>query len=102
MHFALAAPASGGFNPSMLILLIGFPLLFYFMLIRPQNQQRKAQEERLSKLKAGDEVILAGGLFATIDRVEEKVIFVKLGNSVVKARRTAVVSLASENLPEQQ
>ncbi len=101
MNFALlqqaAAPGGGMFQ---IVIFAAIPLMFYFMMIRPQNKLRKQQEERLSKLKSGDEVILQGGLFGTIDRVEDKVIYVKLGNTVVKARRNAVVQLATE--PEQQ
>jgi preprotein translocase subunit YajC len=74
--------------------------MFYFLLIRPQSKARKEMEARLSKLKAGDEVVLTSGLYATIDRVEDKHIWLKLGGSVVKARRAAVASLANE--PESQ
>ena len=83
------------------ILFGGLAALFYFLLIRPQNKARKQMEERLSKLKAGDEVLLSSGFYATIDRVEDKHIFLKLGTNVVKARRTAVVALATEPAPEQ-
>jgi len=76
-------------------------VLFYFLMIRPQSKARKEMEARLSKLKAGDEVILSSGFYAVIDRVEEKNIYVKLGNTVVKARRNAVVALATESVPEQ-
>jgi preprotein translocase subunit YajC len=79
----------------------GMGALFYFLLIRPQNKARKQMEERLSKLKAGDEVLLASGFYATIDRVEDKFIYLKLGSTVVKARRQAVVALAGEPAPEQ-
>jgi preprotein translocase subunit YajC len=84
-----------------LLLIGGMGALFYFLLIRPQNKARKQMEERLSKLKAGDEVLLASGFFATIDRVEDKFIYLKLGTTVVKARRQAVVALAGEPAPEQ-
>ena len=100
MTFALfqaAAAASGG--PSALVQyapLFAIGVLGYFLLIRPQQNARKESEARLSKLKAGDEVILSSGLYATIDRVEEKVLWVKLGNTLVKAKRHAVVALASE------
>lgn len=102
MTFALIQQAAPSGPPQFMNLIIfaAIPVMFYFLMIRPQNKMRKQQEERLSKLKAGDEVILQGGLFGTIDRVEDKVIFVKLGNAVVKARRSAVVQLATE--PEQQ
>jgi len=100
MSLALLQPAG---NPMLMQLLLigGMGALFYFLLIRPQNKARKQMEERLSKLKAGDEVLLASGFYATIDRVEDKVIYLKLGNTVVKARRQAVVALAGEPAPEQ-
>lgn len=91
-------------NPLMTFLpLIGMGLLFYFLILRPQSKQRKEMEARLSKLKSGDEVVLSSGLYATIDRVDEKdarVIYLKIGSNVVKAKRQAVVALAAE--PEAQ
>jgi preprotein translocase subunit YajC len=56
-------------------------------------------EARLSKLKSGDEVLLSSGLFATIERVDEKdgkILYLKLGSNIVKAKRQAVVALAAE------
>lgn len=100
---SLALLQSPGGNPMLMQLLLigGMGALFYFLLIRPQNKARKQMEERLSKLKAGDEVLLASGLYAIIDRVEDKFIYLKLGTTVVKARRQAVVALAGEPAPEQ-
>ena len=89
-------------NPMFMVAIMG--VLFYFLLIRPQSKARKEMEARLSKLQAGDEVLLSSGLFATIDRVDEKdakVIWLKLGNSIVKARRQAVVALAGEPAPSE-
>lgn len=99
----LALLQSPGGNPMLMQLMLigGMGALFYFLLIRPQNKARKQMEERLSKLKAGDEVLLASGFYATIDRVEDKFIYLKLGTTVVKARRQAVVALAGEPAPEQ-
>lgn len=91
-------------QPSMLptiLMMGGMAVLFYFLMIRPQSKARKQMQERLSKLKAGDEVLLSSGLYATIDRVEDQNIYLKLGSNVVKARRTAVVALANETAPEQ-
>ena len=101
MNFALLMQAGQNSPLPTLLLFGGMAALFYFLLIRPQNKTRKEMEARLAKLKAGDDVLLTGGLYATIDRVEEKCIFLKLGSNVVKARRTAVVALASEPAPEQ-
>jgi preprotein translocase subunit YajC len=101
MNFALLQQAQAGSPFGPVILFGGMALLFYFLLIRPQSKARKAMEERLSKLKAGDEVLLTSGFYATIDRVEDKNIYLKLGSSVVKARRNAVAALATEPAPEQ-
>lgn len=105
MIFALFQQTSAGpQGPAAVLIQIlpfaGIALLFYFLLIRPQSKARKEMEARLSKLKAGDEVVLTSGLYATIDRVEDKHIWLKLGTSVVKARRTAVAALASEAEPQ--
>ncbi len=102
MTFALLQQAqSQGGAPDWtnFIFIGGMGLLFYFLMIRPQSKARKEMEARLSKLKAGDEVVLGSGLYATIERVDEKdakVLYIKLGSSVVKAKRQAIVALASE------
>jgi len=103
MTFALLqqAQAQGGAPAwTNMIFIVGMALPFYFLLIRPQSQARKEMDARLSKLKAGDEVVLGSGLYATIERVDEKdakILYLKLGSTVVKAKRQAVVALAAEN-----
>lgn len=103
MNLALIAAQAGGPSPVLMQVLMfgGMIAIFYFLMIRPQNKARKAMEERLSKLKAGDEVLLASGIYGTIERVDDKDIYVKLGSTVVRARRQAVVALAGEPAPEQ-
>ncbi len=104
MNFALLQQAQPGGTQNMLTqvaLFGGMGLLFYFLMIRPQSKAKKAMAERLAKLKAGDEVLLSSGLYAIIDRVEDNNLFLKLGTSIVKARRSAVVALAAEPAPEQ-
>ena len=94
--FQQTPAASGPPGWTQFVFIGGMALMFYFLLIRPQSKARKEMEARLSKLKAGDEVVLSSGLYATIDRVEDKDLWIKLGNTVVKARRTAIATLASE------
>jgi preprotein translocase subunit YajC len=103
MIFALLQQPAAGGQPAWMnfVFIGGMGLMFYFLLIRPQSKARKEAEARLAKLKAGDEVVLSSGLYATIDRVEDKDLYVKLGNTVVKARRSAVATLASEAEPKQ-
>ncbi|MDH3972901.1 MAG: preprotein translocase subunit YajC [Deltaproteobacteria bacterium] len=61
----------GAFFPLILIFAI-----FYFLLIRPQQKKAKEQAKALEKLKVGDEVVTAGGIFGKVTRVDS-------GNKVV-------------------
>jgi preprotein translocase subunit YajC len=70
-----------------------FPLLllavFWFMLIRPQRRQMQARSRMQSSLQPGDEVITAGGLIATIRRLDGETITIELspGNEARIDRR---------------
>ena len=60
-------------NPwPQIILQIGLiVMIFYFLMIRPQQKQRKEQENSLFSLKKGDEIVTAGGLVGEILRIKE-------------------------------
>ncbi|HVT62348.1 MAG TPA: preprotein translocase subunit YajC [Legionellaceae bacterium] len=68
---AAAVPHSeGSFS---LIMIMGIFVLFYFMMIRPQNKRAKQHKELVSKLKKGDEVILTSGILAKVDSLVNEV-----------------------------
>ena len=56
--------ALGSFLPLILIFVV-----FYFLLIRPQQKKQKAHREMLSALHRGDRIVTAGGLVGTITKV---------------------------------
>jgi preprotein translocase subunit YajC len=45
--------------------------IFYFVMIRPQQKQRKQHEERLRNLKRGDEVVTTGGIIGKVVHIAE-------------------------------
>ena len=45
--------------------------IFYFVMIRPQQKQRKDHEERLRSLKRGDEIVTAGGIVGKVVHISE-------------------------------
>ena len=51
------------------LLLIG--VVFYFLLIRPQNQRRRAQMEMQSAIEVGDEVVTTAGIYGTITDIDD-------------------------------
>ena len=67
------APAQGG-QSSLVPFLIQLGLIiaiFYFLLIRPQQKQRRQHEQALANLKKGDEVVTAGGVVGEVVHIKE-------------------------------
>jgi preprotein translocase subunit YajC len=90
--------ASGGLIGLLPFILIF--VIFYFLLIRPQQKkQRQAAEERanlLKALKAGDKVVTTGGIYGTIVAVREKddTVQLRIAQSVsIEAERSAIARL---------
>lgn len=71
--FLLQAPTAGP-GSSLTPLLVQFTLIIaiiYFVLIRPQQRQRKKHEEALKGLKRGDEIVTAGGIVGEVIHIKE-------------------------------
>ena len=58
--------AFGSFLPLILIFVV-----FYFLLIRPQQRKVKQHKEMLSNLKRGDKIVTSGGIIGTINKVSD-------------------------------
>jgi len=56
-------------------------VIFYFLLIRPQQKRQKAVTTMQSSLKKGDKIITIGGLHGFIDSIDETKIVLKCGDS---------------------
>jgi preprotein translocase subunit YajC len=81
---ASAATSQTASNPmSMLPMMLIFVGLFYFMIIRPQNNRRKEQTQLISSLKPGDEVSTLGGIIGQITTVEGNIVQLKIAKDVV-------------------
>jgi preprotein translocase subunit YajC len=53
-------------------------VMFYFLLIRPQQRQRKEQAARIAALKTGDKVITTAGLHGIVHSVKDTTVMVKV------------------------
>jgi preprotein translocase subunit YajC len=62
-----------GSNPIVgtMFMYVAIAAIFYFILIRPQQRQRKQQEDLVRSLKRGDEVITAGGIIGEVVAIKE-------------------------------
>ncbi len=82
-HAASGAGAPAGAGYEQLIFLGIFVLIFYFLLIRPQNKRRKEHQELMGSLSNGDEVVTAGGIVGKISKVEDDFVVLEVGKGVV-------------------
>ena len=64
------------------ILLGGMIVLFYVLLIRPQNKRRKEHAQMTSALSIGDEVILASGIVGEIVSLADQFVYIKVADNV--------------------
>lgn len=80
------ASSIGQFIPLLILFAI-----FYFLIIRPQQQHQKAHKAMLEGLEKGDNITTTGGLMAVIVKVEEDFIKIKLNDdTIVKLERSYV------------
>jgi len=73
------------------LLLMG--VVFYFLLIRPQNQRRRAQVEMQSDVEVGDEVVTTAGIYGTITDIDDDygIVTVEVApNTDVRMARAAI------------
>lgn len=91
-----AAPAAGGDVFMQFLPLILIFVVFYFLLIRPQQKRMKEHNEMLKALKKGDKVVTGGGIVGTITKVDgDDYLHVEIANGIeVKALRSTVTGLA--------
>ncbi|MGH8460308.1 MAG: preprotein translocase subunit YajC [Stenotrophobium sp.] len=92
---AYAADGPMAANPLLQFLpLVFLVVLFYFMLIRPQQKRNKDTKQMLASLAKGDEVTTSGGLAGKLVNLGESYVSVEVAeNVVVKLQKSAVVGV---------
>jgi preprotein translocase subunit YajC len=84
---------SSGFGSiwPMLIFLVVIFAMFYFVMIRPQRKRQKEQQAMMSALKVGDKVMTIGGIFGTIEKVDDNSLVLRMeGDTTIRVARNAV------------
>lgn len=103
--YAMGQPPAGGGQGNPLVAFMPLILLFvifYFLLIRPQQKKAKQHKEMLSALGRGDYVITGGGLYGRITAVDGDILTIDLGNDVeVKANRNFISSTTEKGNVEE-
>lgn len=78
-------------NYTLVIYIVLFVGIFYFVLIRPGQKQRKVHQELVDSLSRGDEVTTAGGLYGIVTRVKDDYVMLEIAKKTeVKLARSSV------------
>ncbi|MCY9006826.1 preprotein translocase subunit YajC [Peribacillus frigoritolerans] len=77
-------------------------VLFYFLLIRPQQKRQKATQNMQSSLKKGDKVATIGGMHGTIDAIDEQQIVIKSPDGTKLTFDRAAIREITESAPNKE
>ena len=84
MIFLEATPSAGASIMSLLITFLPMILIFYFLLIRPENKRKKEAEALRNALKKGDKITTIGGIVGTVVDVKEDKFVIETGADQVR------------------
>jgi preprotein translocase subunit YajC len=95
----LQATGGGGFGGFLIPLGLMFAIM-YFMVIMPQQRQRKKVQSMLAELKSGDKVITNGGIYGTINGIDGDSVILKISSEPQVKIRIARAAIAQVEASE--
>jgi preprotein translocase subunit YajC len=76
----------------MIIFLVVIFAVMYLLMIRPRQKQQKQHEERMQELRAGDKVIIAGGIYGQIESLSEDTAILRIeSGATMKVARNSIL-----------
>ena len=98
-----AAPTAGA-QPDLLQTLLPFlfmGVIFYFLLIRPQQKRQKQHQQLMANLKTGDRVVTSSGIHGLIANVKETTFLLKVADNVkIEIDKSAVAGVEKTSEPK--
>ena len=95
--YAAGTGAGGAGGLASFLPLILIFVVFYFLLIRPQQKQAKQHQQFLGNLSSGDKVITRGGIHGTITGLTDTVVTLEIAKDLrIKVSRDAIGSGAAD------
>lgn len=79
------------FLPMILLVVV-----FYFILIRPQQKRAKELRKLLESLKSGDEVVTAAGIVGTVITVKDKTVTLRSGDAKFEITKASVAEIVAD------
>lgn len=103
--FAADAPGPAPVNPQAELLKLAGPLIlmfviFYFLLIRPQQKKQKQHQALLAALKPRDKVVTNSGLVGEVIALKDKTLTLRCGESKLEVLKSAVAEVFERAQPQ--
>lgn len=106
MSFIISDALADGINnvapiqpaqPSLMAMLMPFGLMFlvfYFLMIRPQQKKMKEQENLINSIQKGEEIVTQSGIFGKVTEVADKIVTLEIANNVrIKILKTQIATV---------
>ncbi len=93
------ASGGGGFGGFLIPLGLMFAIM-YFMVIMPQQRQRKKMQEMLGALKTGDKIVTSGGIYGTVNGIDGDSVILKISSEPQVKIRIARAAIAQVEASE--
>ena len=86
-------PLGASFLPIIIMI-----VLFYFLLIRPQQKQRREQMERINALANGDKVVTTAGIHGIVHNIKDKTVVIKVAEgTMIEFDKMAITSVTKKD-----
>lgn len=93
----------GGSPQTLIFMIIAIFAVMYFLMIRPQQRQKKQHQSMLSQLSKGDKIVTVGGMHATVTGVKDSTVIAKIADNVkVEINRSAISQVVSSKAGKQE
>lgn len=94
-----AAPSAGLGAAGQFLPLVLIGVIFYFLLIRPQNQRMKAHKLMLSEVTRNDTIVTNGGLIGKVKKVSDDELTVDFNGNEMKVARSMIADVRNKTAP---
>lgn len=94
---ATAAAGTSNIFTGLILPFGAMAAIMYFLLIRPQQQQRKKHRDMLANLQKNDMVVTSGGLLGKVTQLGDDEVRVNLGDSEVRVLRSMIIDVRNKD-----
>ncbi|MEJ0090202.1 MAG: preprotein translocase subunit YajC [Limisphaerales bacterium] len=74
-------------------------IVFYFLLIRPQQKRAKELAKLVSSIKAGDKVVTASGIIGVVTSVKDRTVALRSGDAKMEVTKASVTEILEASTP---